>query len=109
MRLSTLGTALVGLAAAQASIINYSAVTGYFLQDEASTDASTFDYVSEQIPANYSRNNLFVDALLFGPLTCSDSGELRPDRPLISRRQESQEARISDPMGTLLPPGHCVE
>lgn len=53
MRLSTLGSALVGLAVAQASTINYSAVTGYFLQDEESTDASTFDYVSEvQIPAN---------------------------------------------------------
>lgn len=46
MKLSTLGSALVGLAVAQASTINYSAVTGYFLQDEESTDASTFDYVS---------------------------------------------------------------
>ncbi|KAJ5490091.1 Histidine phosphatase superfamily clade-1 [Penicillium expansum] len=47
MRLSTLGSALVGLAVAQASTINYSAVTGYFLQDEESTDASTFDYTAE--------------------------------------------------------------
>ena len=53
MKLSTLGSALVGLAVAQASTISYSAVTGYFLQDEESTDASTFDYVSEaQILAN---------------------------------------------------------
>ncbi|CAI7588446.1 unnamed protein product [Penicillium glandicola] len=51
MRLSTLGSALVGLTIAQASTIsttiNYSAVTGYFLQDETSTDASTFDYTAE--------------------------------------------------------------
>lgn len=53
MKLSTLGSALVGLAVAQASTINYSTVTGYFLQDEESTDATTFDYVSEaQILAN---------------------------------------------------------
>lgn len=45
MKLS-LGSALVGLAVAHASTIEYSAVTGYFLQDEDSTDASTFDYVS---------------------------------------------------------------
>jgi len=45
MKLS-LGSALVGLAVAQASTVKYSAVTGYFLQDEDSTDASTFDYVS---------------------------------------------------------------
>jgi hypothetical protein len=46
MKLSTLGSVLVGLAAAQASTVKYTAVTGYFLQDEDSTDASTFDYVS---------------------------------------------------------------
>jgi hypothetical protein len=47
MKLS-LGSALVGLAVVQASTttITYSTVTGYFLQDEDSTDASTFDYVS---------------------------------------------------------------
>ncbi|KOS42731.1 hypothetical protein ACN38_g6358 [Penicillium nordicum] len=47
MRLSILVSALVGLAVVQASAINYSAVTGYFLQDEESTDASTFDYTAE--------------------------------------------------------------
>lgn len=53
MRLSTLGSALVGLAVAQASTINYTTVTGYFLQDEESTDPTTFDYVSDvQILAN---------------------------------------------------------
>jgi hypothetical protein len=46
MKLSTFGSALVGLAVAHASTVEYSAVTGYFLQDEDSTDASTFDYVS---------------------------------------------------------------
>ena len=46
MRLATLGSVLLGLAVAQASTINYSAVPGYFLQDEESTDPSTFDYVS---------------------------------------------------------------
>ncbi|CAG8897369.1 unnamed protein product [Penicillium nalgiovense] len=47
MRLSTLGSALVGLAVAQASTINYTTVTGYFLQDEKSTDPTTFDYTAE--------------------------------------------------------------
>ncbi|CAP93092.1 hypothetical protein N7489_004254 [Penicillium chrysogenum] len=47
MRLSTLGSALVGLAVAQASTINYTTVTGYFLQDEESTDPTTFDYTAE--------------------------------------------------------------
>lgn len=46
MKLCTLQTAILGLAAlAKASYINYTTVTGYFLQDEASTDASTFVYV----------------------------------------------------------------
>lgn len=50
MKLS-LGSALVGLAVAQASTVKYSTITGYFLQDEHSTDASTFDYVSRfQLP-----------------------------------------------------------
>ncbi|KAJ5561959.1 hypothetical protein N7535_003578 [Penicillium sp. DV-2018c] len=47
MRLSTLGQALLGLTVAHAATINYSAVTGYFMQDEESTDASTFDYTLE--------------------------------------------------------------
>jgi FlaG/FlaF family flagellin (archaellin) len=46
MRLSTLGRVLLGLTVAQAATINYSTVTGYFKQDEESTDASRFDYVS---------------------------------------------------------------
>jgi hypothetical protein len=46
MKLSVLSQALLGLtASAKASYIEYSTVTGYFLQDESSTDASTFDYV----------------------------------------------------------------
>lgn len=47
--LPTFGPALVGLAAsahAASASINYTTVEGYFLQDESSTDASTFDYVS---------------------------------------------------------------
>ncbi|KAJ5494319.1 Histidine phosphatase superfamily clade-1 [Penicillium fimorum] len=47
MRLSTISSALVGLAVAQASTIKYSVVPGYFLQDEESTDPSTFDYTAE--------------------------------------------------------------
>ena len=39
--------ALVGLAAsAHATSIKYTTVKGYFLQDESSTNPSTFDYVS---------------------------------------------------------------
>lgn len=46
MKLSALSQALLGLTASvHASTIQYSTVTGYFLQDEASTDPSTFDYV----------------------------------------------------------------
>ncbi|CAG7923200.1 unnamed protein product [Penicillium olsonii] len=46
MKLS-LGSALVGLAVAHASTVKYNAITGYFLQDDDSTDASTFDYTAE--------------------------------------------------------------
>ncbi|KAF3384835.1 putative phosphoglycerate mutase [Penicillium rolfsii] len=51
MKVSTLSPALLGLvasvqAAAVTSSIQYSTVTGYFLQDEAATDASTFDYTA---------------------------------------------------------------
>ncbi|CAL5871042.1 uncharacterized protein PFLUO_LOCUS5286 [Penicillium psychrofluorescens] len=45
--LATFGPALVGLAAsAHAASINYTTVKEYFLQDESSTDASTFDYTA---------------------------------------------------------------
>ncbi|KAJ5135795.1 uncharacterized protein N7515_005073 [Penicillium bovifimosum] len=47
MKLSTLGRILLGTTVAQAATINYSTVTGYFMQDEESTDASKFDYTSE--------------------------------------------------------------
>jgi hypothetical protein len=53
MKLSTFGSALVGLtvlgaahASTSTATVEYTAVTGYFLQDEDATDASTFDYVS---------------------------------------------------------------
>ncbi|KAJ5794121.1 hypothetical protein N7457_000720 [Penicillium paradoxum] len=47
MKFSIFGSILVGLTVVQASTINYSTVTGYFLQDEESTDASKFDYTAE--------------------------------------------------------------
>jgi hypothetical protein len=50
MKFCALSPALLGLlaqAAAVASSIQYSTVTGYFLQDETATDASTFDYVCD--------------------------------------------------------------
>lgn len=31
--------------------VNYSAVTGYFLQDESNTDPTTFDYVRTTSPS----------------------------------------------------------
>ncbi|KAJ6036326.1 phosphoglycerate mutase-like protein [Penicillium herquei] len=47
MKLSALSPALLGLAASvQAYTVNYTTVTGYFLQDESETDASTFDYTA---------------------------------------------------------------
>ncbi|KAJ5152054.1 hypothetical protein N7492_010349 [Penicillium capsulatum] len=47
MQLFALGLALLGLAGSiRASTIHYSTETGYFLQDETSTDASTFDYTA---------------------------------------------------------------
>lgn len=46
MKPSVLSSALLGLAtSAMASTIRYTTETGYFLQDEASTDSSVFDYV----------------------------------------------------------------
>ncbi|KAI2825320.1 hypothetical protein CBS147321_10731 [Aspergillus niger] len=47
MKLSSLTPLALALTATtQASYINYTTVTGYFLQDEDSTDASTFDYTT---------------------------------------------------------------
>ncbi|GLB06052.1 hypothetical protein AtubIFM57258_001348 [Aspergillus tubingensis] len=47
MKLFSIAPLAIALTAiAQASYINYTTVTGYFLQDEASTDASTFDYTT---------------------------------------------------------------
>lgn len=46
MKFSTLvSLAAAAASTASATYINYTTVTGYFLQDEASTDASTFVYV----------------------------------------------------------------
>jgi hypothetical protein len=38
---------LSGVASSVSAYIQYSTVTGYFLQDDNSTNATTFDYVSE--------------------------------------------------------------
>ncbi|PWY83127.1 phosphoglycerate mutase-like protein [Aspergillus sclerotioniger CBS 115572] len=47
MKLSSVAPLALALAATtQASYINYTTVTGYFLQDEESTDASTFDFTA---------------------------------------------------------------
>lgn len=46
---ATVFLALMAIAEASSrppSCINYTTVTGYFLQDEPSTDPATFDYVS---------------------------------------------------------------
>lgn len=54
MKLLAFTPALMGLVAfAQASTITYTTVTGYFLQDETATDASTFDYVRTHIPVSF--------------------------------------------------------
>lgn len=46
MKILSLAFPVLGLATLiQASYINYTTVTGYFMQDEASTDADTFVYV----------------------------------------------------------------
>lgn len=53
--LATFGPALVGLAAsAHAASINYTTVKEYFLQDESSTDASTFDYVGTALVIGFT-------------------------------------------------------
>lgn len=50
MKVLALTPALLGLAASvQASTVDYTTVTGYFLQDKSSTDASTFDYVCQSL------------------------------------------------------------
>ncbi|KAJ5098854.1 hypothetical protein N7532_005855 [Penicillium argentinense] len=47
MKFSTLSPALLGLVlSVQAYSVEYTTETGYFLQDERSTDASTFDYTA---------------------------------------------------------------
>jgi hypothetical protein len=86
MKLS-FGSALVGLAVAQASTVQYSAVTGYFLQDEDSTDASTFDYVSNCPCNGFISLHAITPSLIVSPLTYPiDGGELRPDQPHIPHR-----------------------
>lgn len=47
MKLSAITPVLLGLTASavNAYSVEYSTETGYFLQDESSTDPSTFDYV----------------------------------------------------------------
>ncbi len=40
----------IAAAAHASSYIQYSTVTGYFLQDDNSTNATTFDYVSKALP-----------------------------------------------------------
>jgi hypothetical protein len=50
MKLSTLISLAAAATTASASYINYTTVTGYFLQDEASTDPSTFVYVCPPFP-----------------------------------------------------------
>ncbi|KUL89843.1 hypothetical protein ZTR_02903 [Talaromyces verruculosus] len=47
MKFSTLISLAVAATTASAKYINYTTVTGYFLQDEASTDPSTFVYYQE--------------------------------------------------------------
>lgn len=56
-------TALAAACASAASLdvsgpgyINYTTVTGYFLQDEPTTNASTFNYVSATFAQEKSRN-----------------------------------------------------
>ncbi|KAB8210515.1 histidine phosphatase superfamily [Aspergillus parasiticus] len=47
MKISGFTSVALGLAAfAEASYVNYTTVTGYFLQDEATTDPSTFDFTT---------------------------------------------------------------
>ncbi|RHZ46389.1 uncharacterized protein CDV56_105044, partial [Aspergillus thermomutatus] len=56
---SALSLVALGLAAtAQAAYYEYTTVTGYFQQDEASTDASTFDYTA----TNFGLINRTYDA-----------------------------------------------
>lgn len=46
MKIATLAAAQAALAATTTAIyVNYTTVTGYFLQDANSTNATTFDYV----------------------------------------------------------------
>lgn len=54
--------------AADATYINYTTVTGYFLQDDASTSPSTFDYV---IPSEMH--------VLYTWLIVLDCDKLRPE------------------------------
>lgn len=62
MKLSALSPALLGLVASvlagPSSSIEYSTVTGYFLQDETATDPSAFDYVSDRATRLYLKLNL---------------------------------------------------
>lgn len=61
------------VAASAASHINYTTVTGYFLQDDDNTNATTFDYVSHTKQSNFQ-------------LTFPDNHKFRVDQSHISQR-----------------------
>lgn len=89
MKLCALSPALLGLvasvqAASVASSIQYSTVTGYFLQDETATDASTFDYVCEWTPEAVLHFGKFNDLDLTVPRI--DCCQLWPSQPHLPRR-----------------------
>ncbi|EPS32240.1 hypothetical protein PDE_07200 [Penicillium oxalicum 114-2] len=74
MKVSNLSLALltaVSSAQAKSTIIEYSTVPGYFLQDEAATDPSTFDFtavnfglIDRTYPADHEKKNHYNDKTL---------------------------------------------
>jgi hypothetical protein len=92
MKTSSLAAALLAVAPAAATSwtwkeaegksINFTSVPGYFVQDDAATNPSGFDYVSNH-PQLHSTPNL-VSTRLTGLKGCR---QLRPDQPDIPYRQ----------------------
>ena len=116
MKFVVLSPALLSLAAfVRASTVDFTTVTGYFLQDESSTDASTFDYVCISCSCSIFLNSISfprIAIVVFGAGLANvliDCCQLWPHQPYVSGGQRARQAGNEHSMGALLPPGQEVK
>lgn len=102
MKFSTLiSLAAAAATTASATYINYTTVTGYFLQDEASTNATTFVYVcSFSVSCRIKRTIKTLIKLYLVPR------KLRPHKPHLPWRGQST---WKIPVAAILPGSQAIE